>query len=170
VLFRRLLTATGLTIAVFAAGAGFAGAAPASAVTRQQIAQSVLVQLNKERKAHHLKALTMNAKLVSSAHKHNLTMARVHTLTHQAPSEPFFAKRILNAGFRYSYAGENIGENSDATTRGALKLESLMYQEKPPHDGHRRNILSKQFTRVGIDVVIDQHGVLWLTEDFARPL
>jgi uncharacterized protein YkwD len=166
----RLLSALVLTLAVFATGAAISGSAPASAATRQQIAATVLAQLNGERKAHHLKPLKMNAKLVLSAHRHNLTMAQVQTLTHQAPGEAFFGKRIRKAGFAYSYAGENIGENSDASTRGAQTLETMMYTEKPPQDGHRRNILDTHFTYVGIDVVIDATGRLWLTEDFARPL
>ena len=45
-----------------------------------------------------------------------------------------------------------------------------MYNETPPDDGHRRNILSSSFTEVGIDVVEDTaHGKVWLVTDFGRP-
>jgi uncharacterized protein YkwD len=170
VFHRRLLITFGLVLALFATFGAIAAAPPASALSRQQIAASVLSRLNHERKVHGLGPLKMNAKLVLSAHRHNLTMARVGELTHQAPGEAFFGDRIHKAGFKYSYAGENIGENTDATRHGALTLETMMYEEKPPADGHRRNILSKHFTYVGIDVVIDKAGRLWLTEDFARPV
>jgi uncharacterized protein YkwD len=43
-----------------------------------------------------------------------------------------------------------------------------MYNQKPPNDGHRRNILSRNYTEVGIDVHISG-GKLWLTQNFARP-
>jgi uncharacterized protein YkwD len=44
-----------------------------------------------------------------------------------------------------------------------------MLNEKPPNDGHRQNILSKDFTMVGIDVIVDTtHNKIWLTEDFAK--
>jgi len=42
-----------------------------------------------------------------------------------------------------------------------------MYKEKAPNDGHRRNILSRGFTLIGIDVVRDSKGTVWLTQDFA---
>jgi uncharacterized protein YkwD len=43
-----------------------------------------------------------------------------------------------------------------------------MFKETPPNDGHRRNILSKDFTHIGIDVVRDSKGKVWLTEDFTN--
>ena len=44
-----------------------------------------------------------------------------------------------------------------------------MYNEKPPDDGHRRNILSKTYVDVGIDVISDSvHGKAHIT-DFGRP-
>jgi len=42
-----------------------------------------------------------------------------------------------------------------------------MYNEKPPNDGHRKNILSSGFTMIGIDVIRDDKGIVWLTQDFA---
>jgi uncharacterized protein YkwD len=45
-----------------------------------------------------------------------------------------------------------------------------MYNEKPPDDGHRRNILNKSFVDVGIDVINDSaHGKVWLVTDFGKP-
>jgi hypothetical protein len=41
--------------------------------------------------------------------------------------------------------------------------------EKPPDDGHRLNILTTSRNIVGVVILIDQqHGILWLTEDFAQ--
>lgn len=156
-------------IAAPQAGSASTTRSTVSQATRQQIAAQVLTLLNKQRKAHKLKALAMNPKLIVSAHRHNLTMAKIGVLTHQAPGEPVFSARISSAGFHWNAAGENIGFNSQATSSGAQRLEIDMYNEKPPDDGHRLNILSKTFTKVGIDIVIDKHGHLWLTEDFGRP-
>jgi uncharacterized protein YkwD len=48
-----------------------------------------------------------------------------------------------------------------------VQLELLMYREKPPNDGHRRNILNHGFRNVGVDIYVDAaHHKLWLTTDF----
>ncbi|HEY3736692.1 MAG TPA: CAP domain-containing protein [Jatrophihabitans sp.] len=170
---RRILSI--ILALVVMAGAGLvepqlAGAAThPTTTTEKRIAKSVLTLLNKERKAHHLEPLAMSGKLVTSAHRHNVAMAKADELSHQLPGEAGFATRITRAGFRYSYAGENIGVTTRTNSAGARQLEVLMYNEKPPNDGHRKNILSKHFTRVGINIFIDKHGNLWLTEDFGRP-
>ncbi|MBV9257033.1 MAG: hypothetical protein JO215_03335 [Ktedonobacteraceae bacterium] len=42
-----------------------------------------------------------------------------------------------------------------------------MFNEKPPDDGHRQNILSGS-NIIGIDVVVNPRtSQVWLTEDFA---
>ena len=55
---------------------------------------------------------------------------------------------------------------------GAWNMVSMLHQgmiaEKPPDDGHRRNLLSKDFHRIGISISIDAKQTLWLTEDFAN--
>ena len=43
-----------------------------------------------------------------------------------------------------------------------------MMAEKPPEEGHRRNLLSKDFHSIGINISIDANNTLWLTEDFAN--
>jgi uncharacterized protein YkwD len=130
-------------------------------------AHAVLAQLNSERAAHGLRALRVDSRLVSSAHTHNLAMAAHNQMSHQLPGEAWFADRILAAGYPYVYAGENVGWNSVRTVAGALQLETMMYDEKPPNDGHRQNILSTHYTQVGIDVYVDPGtGKIWLTEDF----
>ena len=133
------------------------------------IALAVLSMLNSERAANHLPGLHMNGMLINSAHAHNLMMARDNTMSHQLPGEAFFGDRILAAGYNYQYAGENVGWNSVMTQQGALDLESIMYNETPPNDGHRQNILSPNFVDVGVDIYFDAtNQKLWLTEDFGK--
>ena len=131
------------------------------------IAQAVLARLNGERAANHLPGLRMNSDLISSAHTHNVAMARDNTMSHQLPGEPSFGDRILAAGYNYHYAAENVGWNSDETEQGALDLQDVMYNETPPHDEHRHNILGTNYVDVGIDIYFDSvHHKLWMTEDF----
>jgi uncharacterized protein YkwD len=144
---------------------------PTKAQLGSSYAQNLLQMLNSERRANGLPGLTMNADLIQSAHSHNLDMAAQNEMSHQLPGEAYFADRITDAGYKYEYAGENIGWNSVQTLDGVRQLESIMYNEKPPGDtGHRDNILSKNYTNVGIDVYFDDaNGKVWLTEDFGKP-
>jgi uncharacterized protein YkwD len=146
------------------AGSGSSGTVSAQAI------EAVFSLLNSERAANGLPALHLNADLTASAHTHNLAMAAANTLSHQLPGEADPFTRMTNAGYKWSAAAENIGETSVTNSSGALDLETSMYGEQPPNDGHRLNILGP-YVDVGIDVIIDSAtGLLWLTEDFGAPL
>jgi uncharacterized protein YkwD len=160
--------------AVTVAGAVVAGtvlagtAAGAATATETSIANSVLSSLNSQRAANRLPALGMSAALINSAHRHNLWMASTNTMSHQLPGEPDFGTRIRQAGVPWHAAAENIGWTTNRTVSGANGLETTMYNEQPPNDGHRLNILSTAVHYVGIDIYLDAGtGKLWLTEDFA---
>lgn len=133
------------------------------------IAAAVVAAINSARAQQGLPALTVSADLQASAHAHDLAMATANQLSHQLPGEPDIGARETNAGVTWTAAGENIGWTTDMTQAGALSIEASMVGERPPNDGHRRNILSSTFTVVGVDIYLDPaHGRLWLTEDFAR--
>ena len=144
------------------------GAARAATTAETAAATAVLRMLNAERAAHHLPALASSPALVSGARLHNITMAQANLLSHQLPGEAVFSTRISQAGVPWHSAAENVGWTTAKTTAGAEGLQKAMYNETPPNDGHRRNILSTSVRYVGIDVLIDARtGKLWLTEDFA---
>ncbi|HET6758485.1 MAG TPA: CAP domain-containing protein [Propionibacteriaceae bacterium] len=141
-----------------------------SYATRSDWANAVLVELNAERANHGLPALKMNSKLVDAAHTHNLAMAKANTLSHQLSGEASLGSRISAVGYRWGAVGENIAYNSDRSQSGVLAVQKAMYNEKPPDDGHRRNILNNSFVDVGIDVINDSaHGKVWLVTDFGKP-
>jgi len=157
----------GLALAVSAA---VVAATPASAMTSTEAAaaNATLSLLNRERAANHLPGLQMSSALISSARRHNLYMAKYNTMSHQLPGEPVFTTRISQAGVPWHHAAENIGWTTNRTSAGATGLETAMYNEVAPNNGHRLNILSSAVRYVGIDVYLDAaHGKLWLTEDFA---
>ncbi len=145
------------------------GAATGATATEEQIAQAVFQAINQSRAANGFPPLTWSAALASSARQHDLTMQAANTLSHQLPGEAAFGDRERQQGVNWSWAAENIGETSDQTVNGALGLHQAMMSEQPPDDGHRQNILTTSGNIVGIAILIDQqHGQLWLTEDFAR--
>ena len=143
---------------------------PARTASETTIANAVIALLNTERASHHLKPLTSRAQLVTSARTHNVAMAKADTMSHQLRGERALGSRITAAGYKWSWAGENIGWNSAMNSAGVLMLQKMMYNERPPNDGHRLNILNSHFTNVGVDVYLDKtHNKVWLTTDFGRP-
>ncbi|HET9842158.1 MAG TPA: CAP domain-containing protein, partial [Nocardioides sp.] len=61
-----------------------------------------------------------------------------------------------------------VADNTAAIAKMAAALTQDMLNEKPPDDGHRRNILSRSFTRIGIAVFRDSSGTVWLAQDFSN--
>jgi len=146
-------------------GTGTTGAT----ATENQIAQAVFQALNQSRAANGLPPLRWSSALAHSARQHDLAMQAANTLSHQLPGEAGLGDRERQQGVNWSWAAENIGETSDQTVNGGLTLHQAMMSEQPPNDGHRQNILTTGGTILGIAILIDQqHGLLWLTEDFAQ--
>ena len=146
--------------------------APAASTGSPELA--VLARINDARAEEGLGPLTMNTQLVAAAHAHNLRMADGCGLSHQCGGEAGIGDRISAEGVQWSSVAENVGtggpvDNSDgAQTDMAVGLTDSMLAEVPPDDGHRKNILNPGLSRIGIDVIRDENGTVWLTHDFAN--
>ena len=135
----------------------------------QQLAQYVFGLINHDRAAMGLTAYTWSAALGRGARLHDIRMVAYGQLSHQCPGEADLGARVTRDGLTWRAAGENIGwSNYPIPQQGLLSNHQAMMAEKPPDDGHRRNILSTSYTLIGIDVLIDAHHGIWLTEDFAQ--
>jgi uncharacterized protein YkwD len=140
----------------------------------QSTVDKLLAQINDLRAQHDLPAYTLLSGLNASAHKHNLTMMGGCGLSHQCSGEAAVGDRISAQGVHWNACGENIGysgphpNTASAMVSAAEGLTTSMYNEKPPDDGHRLNLLSSQFHHIGIDVTRDSSGKVWLTQDFSN--
>jgi uncharacterized protein YkwD len=147
--------------------------APTAPAASDAMRNQLLTQINKLRAEHGLPPYALLAGLNASAHKHNLEMMGTCGMSHQCPGEPSLGARISAQGVHWRACGENVGwsgphpNSPSALISAAEGLTLAMYGEKPPDDGHRRNLLSTQFHYVGIDVVRDSSGKVWLTQDFS---
>lgn len=147
--------------------------ATATPMNPQQLAQQVLAQINDARATAGLPALKMSTGLERSAAGHNAAMSRGCGLSHQCPGESDLGQRISAQGVTWTAAGENIGQGGPQPDAGtaivsmAHQLTADMLAEKPPQDGHRKNILSKSFTHIGIALYRDGTGTVWMTQDFS---
>jgi uncharacterized protein YkwD len=137
-------------------------------------AGQVLALINQARASAGLPALTVTTGLDASAAAHNTRMAGGCGLSHQCSGEPAIGDRETAAGVHWTAAGENIGEGGpqadtdSAIAQMAVGLTQSMLNEKPPDDGHRQNILSSSYTHIGIAVLRDSSGTVWLTQDFSN--
>jgi uncharacterized protein YkwD len=164
-----LLCACSMTTGNQATSAQVGSGATGATATENQIAQAVFQAINQSRAANGLSPLTWSNALANSARQHDQTMQAANTLSHQLSGEAAFGDRERQQGVNWSWAAENIGETSDQTVNGALGLHQAMMSEQPPDDGHRQNILTTSGNIAAIAILIDQqHGELWLTEDFAH--
>ena len=141
--------------------------------TGDTILDAVLAHLNAARADAGLSPLTLDANLSKASAKHNQLMIGGCGLEHQCPGESGLGERFTAQGVRWSSAGENIGFGSSgsgdtAIIQAANGLTDSMLAEKPPNDGHRKNLLNTGFKRIGLSIVRDSKGVTWMTQDFVN--
>ena len=144
---------------------------PPAPQTDGSVLDRVLAHINDARRDEGLPALRLDGDLSKAAALHNQVMIDGCGLNHQCPGESGLGERFSAQGVRWSSAGENIGfgsaGSSDSAVAGAANgLTDSMLAETPPNDGHRRNLLSKGFSRIGLSVVRDGGGRVWVTQDF----
>jgi uncharacterized protein YkwD len=139
--------------------------------TSGSITDQVLDHINDARADAGLPRYTLDDDLSRAAARHNQRMIDGCGLSHQCSGEGGIGARFSAEGVRWSSAGENIGLASagrgDADIiRAADGLTDSMLAETPPNDGHRKNLLSRGFERIGLSVVRDGEGTVWMTQDF----
>ena len=109
-------------------------------------------------------ALTWSDKLTQAAVGHSQDMATKNYFSHDSQDGRTFSQRITATGYTWSAIGENIaaGQNS---------IDSVMtsWQNSP---GHCANLMSKNFTQVGVACVPGAAGAAYSrywTMDLAKP-
>jgi uncharacterized protein YkwD len=148
---------------------------PTPSLSQQTAAASqVLALINQARAQAGLPPYTLSSGLNQSSAAHNARMADGCGLSHQCPGEPSLGARETAAGVNWTSAGENIGDggpvpdSSAGIAQMAVRLTRDMLNERPPDDGHRQNILSRAFHHIGISVIRDGSGTVWMTQDFSN--
>lgn len=139
--------------------------------TSGSILDRVLAHINAARGDEGLPAYTLDDSLSKASAIHNQLMIDGCGLSHQCAGETGIGDRFSAQGVSWRSAGENIGfgsaGGSDAQiVEAADGLTDSMLAEVPPDDGHRKNLLSKSFKHIGLSVVRDSKGVVWMTQDF----
>ncbi len=100
---------------------------------------------NQEREKNNLPDLTYNDKLATAAYNKAQDMFTKNYWAHFGPDGKTPWDFILNSGYRYEYAGENLAKNflfSDGVVSAWMNSQS-----------HRENLLKPSYTEVGFAVV-----------------
>ncbi len=120
----------------------------------------MLEMVNAARSEHGLSPLKADPQLQSLAVAHSQEMLELGYFAHNSPLSGSPSDRFDAAGVSYSIAGENIAyaPTVDVAQRGLMRSP-----------GHRDNILSDQFARIGIGVVTTPFGTRMITQEFAGP-
>jgi uncharacterized protein YkwD len=124
---------------------------PAAAASRRQLRRSVRCLLNAERGSRALEELAREPRLQAAAQRHSRVMGATDCLAHRCPGEAGLDQRVRKAGYvagadRWGYA-ESTGCAPDA---------EAMVSSWMGTDFHRRNILGRRFTELGVGVVGDR--------------
>ena len=122
--------------------------------------QTLLQFINQHRGENDLQPLTIDPALSQAARAHAMLMSQQKgDAQHQYPDEPDLITRAAQAGAHFHSVSENVAS-------GSFRLEDLD-RSWMKSDAHRANILDPKATAVGISV-IDNHGSLYIVEDFAQ--
>ena len=126
----------------------------------REIVDEVVLESNRERVAAGSAPLKISKALEQAAQKHADNMARQKTLSHQLDNTDF-VQRAEKEGYRFASGGENIAE-------GAFSSVDVvgMWMRSP---GHKRNLLSLDFTEIGIGTAWDNQGRRFDAQVFGRP-
>ena len=110
-----------------------------------------------------LAPLAENGQLDAAARAHSIKMAQSGNMSHDG-----WDSEIAAAGFTPGppgMTGQNIALRSGGYSPDAI--ESMFFNETPPNDGHRQNILNSSFHQIGIGCMLNNAtGVYWWTQDF----
>jgi len=109
-----------------------------------QAENEMFTLVNQERVKAGVKPLRIDPKIVPVARAHSKDMFERRYFAHIDPDGKDAGDRLAEAGIRYQVAGENLAYAPDVKTAH----EGLMNSE-----GHRKNILSPEFSRVGIGII-----------------
>jgi uncharacterized protein YkwD len=117
--------------------------------------------------------LAWNEALATAAQNHSAVIIQTQTQTHQAPGELSLGDRVKAAGYGYRWVGENVyayGETILHSHAGFMVDWGNGPSGMQSPAGHRNNIMSANFTEIGIDITAETNsttpvGPLVVTED-----
>lgn len=155
-LLAAMLTATA-GAAPAASDSSFAGHYTTASLSAQE--QTAGNLLNSDRARYALSSLTIDPELCRIARIKSQDMHDNQYFAHTSPTYGDVRSMLRTFGYAYSAASENIAHHATIEKAQAAFLSS---------PGHRKNIMSSAYTKVGLGVAVDAQGYVYLTQIFVR--
>jgi uncharacterized protein YkwD len=114
---------------------------------------AIVREINRVRRAHHLRPVKLTAPLAKVARRHSSLMLKHDQLSHSSFDGSSFSTRLQRAGKRRQY-GETLAWAPDGTHVTAKVLLSLWLQSAP----HRHVLMNGKLRRVGVGRVYGTMG------------
>lgn len=115
--------------------------------------------LNQDRNANGLTSLTLDPTLCGIARIKSCDMRDNNYFAHESPTYGRVKDMLKTFGYAFAGAGENIAHHATVEKAQAAFMSSA---------GHRQNILSSVWTKVGIGICVDRSGFVYVTQIFVR--
>ena len=119
--------------------------------------ERMIALVNEERARNGLPALTFDPALRDVAREHSTEMVSLGYFAHESPVAGSPSDRLVAAGVPFGVAGENLAFAPSVE----IAHRSLMRSE-----GHRENILSPRYQRIGVGVIVTPYGSKMFTQEF----
>lgn len=115
--------------------------------------------INQERSKQGLQSLTYDHKLQGIARQHSADMFQKGYFSHYSPEGESVANRAEKTGINYLVVGENLAyaPTLQAAHRGLMNSP-----------GHKANILSSDYNKVGVGIAESSNYGLMITQDFSN--
>jgi uncharacterized YkwD family protein/spore coat assembly protein SafA len=132
------------------------------AVTTSSQENEVIRLVNAERARAGLPALKANWQLSRVARYKSADMANRGYFSHTSPTYGSPFRMMESFGLRFSAAGENIAYGQ--------RTPAEVMRDWMNSPGHRSNILSRNYTEIGVGLAKNKNGVCYWTQMFMKPL
>jgi uncharacterized protein YkwD len=159
---RRALAVTCLFACVaVAAGQGDAKKGKSKDPNLEKDEKKLIDLTNQQRKKHDLPPLKISPLLTKVARAHSENMAKQEKLDHVLDGQNPF-QRLKAANYLYKFAAENVA------FRLNVELPEIIenWMKSPLH---RKNVLGKDYTEIGIGAAIARDGTIYYTQVFGTP-
>ena len=121
--------------------------------------EKMLNLLNQDRILAGLPPLTLDPELSRIARIKSEDMRDNRYFAHESPTYGKARQMLTHFGYQFAGCGENIARHATVEKAQAAFMTS---------EGHRRNILSGVWEKVGIGICRDENGYIYATQIFVR--